>query len=116
MSYRKKLEAEPHRFDFFGVMRELERSAPEKPKIGQSTVPAQDIVKLGQDPFLEFSDTNIEAVEQRAGGVPNVRTRFLGFFGPQGALPLSTTIEAFTWSSQGWNGARPFASTAASSR
>ena len=23
--------------------------------------------------------------------------RFLGFFGPQGALPLDTTIEAFHW-------------------
>lgn len=100
MSYRKKLEAEPHRFDFFGAMRELERSSPEKPKIGQSTVPGEDVVRLGQNPFLDFSDNNIEAAEWGAAGVPTVRTRFLGFFGPQGALPLSTTIEAFTWSNQ----------------
>lgn len=100
MSYRKKLEAEPHRFDFFGVMRELERSAPDKPKIGQSTVPAEDVVQLGQNPFLEFSDSNIESVEKGRGDAPSIKTRFLGFFGPQGALPLSSTIDAFTWNNQ----------------
>jgi len=82
------------------VMRELERSSPKKPRVGDSTVVAEDLVLLGQDPFLEFPASNISNYEQTASGLPRLQTRFLGFFGPQGALPLSTTVEAFNWSSQ----------------
>ena len=31
-------------------------------------------------------------------GIPKLFSRFLGFFGPQGALPLNTTVEAYHWS------------------
>lgn len=98
MSYRDDLKAEPFRFDFFAVLRELERSARDKPKIGRSTVPEEDAATLGQDPYLEFPGSNVENYETGRHGIPNVRTRFLGFFGPQGALPLSTTIDAYGWS------------------
>lgn len=100
MSYRKRLQAEPYRFDFFAVLREFERSSPQKPKIGQSTVPQEDVVTLGQDPFLEFPASNVEACEAGRHDAPHLKTRFLGFFGPQGALPLSTTIDAFNWTNQ----------------
>lgn len=100
MSYRDDLKAEPFRFDFFAALRELERSAPDKPKIGQSAVPEEDVVTLGQSPFLEFPASNLENYQSGRHDIPNIRTRFLGFFGPQGALPLSTTIEALTWENQ----------------
>ncbi|WEX10869.1 type VI secretion system baseplate subunit TssG [Chelativorans sp. AA-79] len=100
MSYRKDLREEPHRFDFFAVLREFERSEPNKPRIGDSKVPAEDILRLGQDPFLEFPASNLSAYEDRPGGPARIKTRFLGFFGPQGALPLTTTIEAYTWATQ----------------
>lgn len=100
MSYRSGLRDEPWRHDFFRTLRELERSAPEKPRIGSSTVPSEDVVTLGQDPFLEFSDSNLQEYAQAESGIPNIRTRFLGFFGPQGSLPLTTTVEAYTWSQQ----------------
>jgi type VI secretion system protein ImpH len=100
MSYRSELKAEPFRFDFLDTLRELERSAPNKPRIGDSTVVAEDVVKLGQDPYLEFPASNISSYEDTASGVPRLQSRFLGFFGPQGALPLNTTVEAYHWSQQ----------------
>ena len=98
MSYRSDLRAEPFRFDFFAVMRELERSTPKKPRVGDSTVVAEDVVALGQDPYLEFPASNISNFDETASGAPRLKTRFLGYFGPQGALPLSSTVEAFAWS------------------
>lgn len=100
MSYRADLAAEPHRFDLFAVLRELERSSPAKPRVGQSAIPAEDVVVLGQDPFVEFPATNLDAYAVGRHDVPRILTRFLGFFGPQGALPLNTTIESLTWVNQ----------------
>jgi type VI secretion system protein ImpH len=99
MSYRDDLRAEPPLFDFFAVMRELERSTPDRPRIGRNRVPVEEVVSLGQDPFLEFPASNLSGYSDGPGR-PFIRTRFLGFFGPQGALPLSTTVEAHTWSQQ----------------
>jgi type VI secretion system protein ImpH len=100
VSYRGELKLEPWRFDFLAVMRELERTYPEKPRVGDSAVVAEDIVALGQDPYLEFPASNVSSFEERPSGIPRLQTRFLGYFGPQGALPLSTTVEAYHWSSQ----------------
>lgn len=100
MNYRSELSAEPFRFDFYAVLREFERSTPKKPKIGGSTVPAEDVVGLGQDPYLEFPAANLDAYAEGRHGIPRIKTRFLGFFGPQGALPLSTTVDAFNWTNQ----------------
>jgi type VI secretion system protein ImpH len=99
MSYRDGLRADPHGFDFFAALRELERSAPDKPRIGENGVLAEEIVSLGQDPFLDFPGSNLTGYEDVSGRA-RIRTRFLGYFGPQGALPLSTTADAQHWSSQ----------------
>jgi type VI secretion system protein ImpH len=89
---------DPWGTDFFAALRELERAATSKPRIGNSTVTAEDVVDLGQDPFLEFPASNVTGFEQREGRNPRLFSRFLGFFGPQGALPLNTTSEAYHWS------------------
>ncbi len=98
MTARRALLAdEPWRFDFLALMREFERGAPDKPRIGMNEVTAQEIIRLGQDPFMAFPASNVIAAHFAPGKAPDVRLRFLGFFGPQGALPLSTTIEALQW-------------------
>lgn len=94
---RRMLEDEPYRFDLFALLREMERAEPDKPRIGKAPILAQEIVRLGQDPFLEFPASNVQGVRIEHGKPPDVRTKFLGFFGPQGALPLLTTIEAYRW-------------------
>jgi type VI secretion system protein ImpH len=99
VTFRDHLRDEPWSVDFFSALRAFERSASEKPRIGDSAVPSEEVVNLGQDPFLEFPASNVSRYDEPAGGVPRLYSRFLGFFGPQGALPLNTTVDAYHWSS-----------------
>ena len=88
---------EPWRFDFFATMRRLERTFLDRPRIGDSASLREEVVSLGQDPFMDFPASNLTHVEQTAGGRIRVRVKFLGLLGPQGALPLATTEEAHGW-------------------
>ena len=97
MTYLERLNSDPQSFDLFDTLREFERSSPDKPRIGDNSVVSEEIVALGQDPFLEFPTSNISGVDTTRQGIPRLFVRFLGMLGPQGALPLSTTIEAYEW-------------------
>lgn len=97
MSARDSLLAEPWRHDFFAVMRRLERSHPERPRIGDSAALAEDFVRLSQDPFLDFPASTLDSASRDANGRYRLGVRFLGLFGPQGALPLTTTEETYGW-------------------
>jgi type VI secretion system protein ImpH len=97
MTFRDELLAEPWRFDLFAVLRRLERENPWKPRIGCSRTLAEEFVTLCQDPYLEFPDSNIEAAEVDSSGRLRLKVKFLGMFGPQGALPLTATHEAHVW-------------------
>ena len=83
--------------DFFDLMREFDRAQPEMPRIGHSGSRLQEIVLLGQEPHIDFSDSNVSSIEQTPDGKPLVLSRFLGLLGPQGALPLHTTYETKHW-------------------
>jgi type VI secretion system protein ImpH len=98
MTLRDELREDPWGTDFFTALRQFERSQRSKPRIGDSEVAAEDIVDLGQDPFLEFPASNVTRFDEREGRPPRLFTRFLGFFGPQGALPINTTVDAYQWS------------------
>ena len=97
MSYRDRLLSEPWRHDFFAVMRRLERSFKEQPRIGDSAARREDYALLGEDPFLEFPASTIGRAEPADAGRIRLFVKFLGLLGPQGALPLSTTEEAYVW-------------------
>ena len=60
----KQMEEEPWRFDFFAAMRRLERINPQRPRIGDSATLRDELVLLGQDPFMEFPASNLARVEQ----------------------------------------------------
>ncbi len=81
---------------FLALLRHLERHNRDKPRIGRAQRVREQIVRLGQDPFLAFPDSDLAAVDL-AAPTPEVRARFLGFFGPHGALPLNTTEEVLSW-------------------
>jgi type VI secretion system protein ImpH len=98
VTYREELQNDPWGTDFFAALRQLERTAASKPRIGDSAVISEDVVNLGQDPYVEFPASNVTKFEDPAGQVPKLFSRFLGFFGPQGALPLNTTVDAYLWS------------------
>jgi type VI secretion system protein ImpH len=93
-----RIEAEPFRYDFFDVMRWLERGSPDKPRIGDSGAHDEEIVILGQDPYVEFPASNLARFEPHSNRPHRILCRFLGLLGPQGPLPLHTTVEAKQWS------------------
>jgi type VI secretion system protein ImpH len=88
---------EPFRFDFFAAMRLLERSHKDRPRIGDSASLRDEYVMLGQDPYMDFPASNLSKVESLPDGRLRVYVKFLGLLGPQGALPLATTEEVYSW-------------------
>jgi len=96
VTLKDDIASDPDAIDLFVLLRAIERGAPDRPRIGKSRTAREDAVTLGQEPFVEFPGGNVSALEQR-GDRAHVTTRFLGLFGPQGALPLATTLEALAW-------------------
>lgn len=92
-----EIEADAYagRHGLFALLRQLEREHADQPRIGQSQTLQQEYVTLGQDPFLAFPDADITHLEK--GAKTDIRTPVMGFFGPQGALPLNTTEEVKRW-------------------
>ncbi len=84
-------------YDFLDLMRRLEHLADAKPRIGESGSSAEAVTVLGQQPYIDFPDSNVSRVNAREDGRFDVESRFLGMLGPQGALPLHTTYEATHW-------------------
>ena len=97
MTLIDEMKEEPWRFDFFSVMRKLERSYPDQPRISDSAAMREDYVDLGQDPYMEFPASNLARVTVRDSGRLRIYVKFLGMLGPQGALPLATTEESMEW-------------------
>ncbi|WP_165352810.1 type VI secretion system baseplate subunit TssG [Loktanella sp. IMCC34160] len=99
-SAREEIPDDVSAFGYLSLLRVLERRAQGKPRIGRSRRTRDEIARMGQDPFLAFPDSDLSAVDV-SKSPPVVRPRFLGFFGPFGALPLNTTEEVFRWTETG---------------
>jgi len=97
VTYIGDLTGEPWRFDFYAVMRRMERTYTDRPRIGDSASAREEYVLLGQDPYMDFPASNLSKAERTADGRFRILVKFLGMLGPQGALPLSTTEEAYSW-------------------
>ncbi len=92
VSRLEALAREPWEFHVFQALRLLECAAPGRPRVGEAARPADDLVRLAQEPTLAFAPTSITAYEPAAGGEPaRLVVRFLGLFGPNGPLPLHLT-------------------------
>ncbi len=86
------LRRAPWRFGFCHTLRRLDCLQPERPRIGASPRPADDPVRLGQQPSMRFAPAELAALEQSAGGRPaRLLVYFLGLLGPNGPLPLHLT-------------------------
>ncbi len=97
MTFRNELKQEPWRFDMLAALRRIERSHPDKPRIGASATRRDDFVVLGEDPYLAFPASNLAKADEDPQGRMRLFVQFLGLLGPQGALPLATTEESFAW-------------------
>jgi type VI secretion system protein ImpH len=86
------LTGAPTAFDFFQALRRLECAYRERPRLGESVRPADEPVRLGQEPSLAFAPSALASYSAGAnGGRPRLQVRFLGLSGPNGPLPLHLT-------------------------
>lgn len=86
---------------YLNYLRQLERKAGDKPRIGKNATLAQEIVRIGQDPSMAFPEADFSRIDNHKSGRPSVRNAFLGFFGGHGAMPLDQTEEVYRWAMMG---------------
>jgi len=97
VSFRDELVAEPWRFDMLATLRRFERDNADKPRIGDAATLAEEYLVVSQNPYMEFPASNLDGAVVEPSGRMRLIARFLGMFGPQGALPLTTTEESYLW-------------------
>jgi type VI secretion system protein ImpH len=77
---------------FYQAMRLLEAGYADRPRLGRSARPAQDAVRLAQEPSVEFAPALLAGMEPALNGrPPRLLVHFFGLFGPDGPLPLHLT-------------------------
>lgn len=86
------LSRAPHQFDFFQVLRRMEalhRDRPDRPRFGAAPRPAEEPIRLGQEPSLAFAPSSLAALRPgKEGRPPRLAVHFFGLLGPNGPLPL----------------------------
>jgi len=92
VTFLNALAREPHRYDFYQVMRRLECAHPDRPRWGMALRPGDEPVRLGQDPELTFAPAPLASFTP-AGSDRRARLaiRLFGLMGPNGPLPLHLT-------------------------
>lgn len=101
MTIRADIVADAARHDFFDACRRLEYSMPDLPRLGDSATRREDHARFGQDPHFAFAGANLNRAVQLTDGAIAVYVRFLGLTGPQGAMPLGLTEEAYHFAMDG---------------
>ncbi len=100
-NWKDELHEEPWRFEFLQVLRRFENEHSAYPRLGTSSHPADDPVRLRQSPGMEFAPANLsefhpaEAVDaeqvDQEPATDELFVRFFGLLGPNGPLPLHLT-------------------------
>ena len=92
-----QLAETPWEHGFYQAMRRLEAQYRDRPRFGDSVRPAQDAVRLAQEPSVVFAPATLAALEPEQDGpaqdhrAARLLVHFFGLFGPDGALPLHLT-------------------------
>ena len=85
----------PHQFDFFQALRRLEAlssDTPDRPRFGAALRPADEPIRLGQEPDLTFAPSSLARLLPGVDGAPpRLTVNFFGLLGPNGPLPLHLT-------------------------
>ncbi|TFG43011.1 MAG: type VI secretion system baseplate subunit TssG [Syntrophobacterales bacterium] len=86
------LKERPYEFGFFHLMRLLDCLNRQGARLGESKKPADDPVRLAQEPEMSFAPATITQYEEsEKKQIPRLLVRFLGLLGPNGPLPLHLT-------------------------
>lgn len=86
-----ELGAQVRQYDFFAALRQLECQFADRPRLGKSLRPAEDVVRLGQEPSTLFAPSTLFSCQPEEDGHWHLKVLFFGLFGPNGPLPLHLT-------------------------
>jgi type VI secretion system protein ImpH len=89
------LGAEPARFSLFAALRLLEQAFSGHARLGEARKAADEPVRLGQAPSLAFAPSEVSAFAAGGERPPRLEQYAFGVFGPNGALPLHLTEQAY---------------------
>lgn len=90
LTFAQQAAEAPRKFSLFAFVRGLAARAPDKPSVGQSKLPSQDLVRLRQIPHTHFPGPTLDEVaieDGRASG----GGYWLGLTGPMSPMPLHLT-------------------------
>ncbi|NNE58289.1 MAG: type VI secretion system baseplate subunit TssG [Hellea sp.] len=90
MTFLDRAKKFPRKFGLFGLVRGIAARDLDKPRVGTSKMPSQDVVTLRQVPHLHFPGPTIEKIDQ-SGDAVTVDGYWLGLTGPMSPLPLHLT-------------------------
>lgn len=92
LAVMRAMQEEPYTFDFFQAVRRLENLHTDRPRVGTSDKPQDDLVRFRQNVSLSFAPASIHACRESVnGGAVGMSVNFLGLLGANGPMPLSLT-------------------------
>ncbi len=90
LTFLRRAAEAPRSFSLFALVRGAAARALDKPPVGASRLPSQDLIGLRQIPHVRFPAPTLESVNFEAGkGI--VEGYWLGLTGPMSPLPLHLT-------------------------
>ena len=89
LTFLARAAGEVHRWEPFALLRGVEARARNKPRIGTSRLPAEDIIEIVQDPAPGFAPASFTGISPSPrGGMFRVAGRWFGLLGSMGPMPL----------------------------
>ncbi len=92
VALERALQEHPEDFELFEALRRIECAHPDRPRLGASTRPAEDPVRLAGVPSLAFAPREVDSLAPGTDGrPPRLKNLAFGLFGPNAPLPLHIT-------------------------
>jgi type VI secretion system protein ImpH len=95
MNSLARLQANPERYSLFAALRVLEQAFADRPRFGESRKASDDGARLGNAPHLTFAPSDVTSFEMSAEQGARLEQHSFGVFGPNGALPLHLSEQAY---------------------
>lgn len=91
LAFFAELSRAPYQHDFYLTLRRIECLYANHPRWAEARLPADEPVRLGQDPDLSFAPAPLASFELRGALPPRLQVRLFGLLGPNGPLPIHMT-------------------------
>jgi len=92
VAFFSALAEAPYRYDFYQTLRQIECLSIDKPRWAQAVRPADEPVRLGQEPSLSFAPASLASFGALGNDVrPHLQVQLFGLLGPNGPLPIHIT-------------------------